>query len=235
MFAKAIAENREAIYAVLTSSPPHPQAITPSIGSAFMIAPTLLITAAHCLDDPERPGVAGSGHLSVIRAPDIGRKPEAVTVTARDEEKDLALLRIDAPRSSACLRLLDGAIPPGTRCGSSGFPRIAVEGAPGTGIALIELFQGAEICAFANTTGLDGAPVARYETDSPMYGDAAGCPGFLPSGEVFGMYSRFVPDHQTAGDGPGGPQGYTRAGISLWVPSTEIIAFASNHGVALRP
>ena len=235
MFGKAIAENREAIYAVLASSPPGPRAITPSNGSAFMIAPGLLITAARCLEDASRPGAPLVGPLSVIRAPDIGRKPEAAVVAARDDAKDLALLRVDAPRSSACLRLLDVPVPPGTRCGSSGFPRISVDVAPGAGISLIELFQGGEICAFATATGLDGRPVGRYETDSPMYGDAVGCPGFLHSGEVFGMYSRFVAAPAAGGQRPGGAGGRACAGVSLWIPSTEILSFAKAHGATLRP
>lgn len=233
MFSKTITRNREAIYAVLASSPVPPHAITPSIGSAFMVAPGLLVTAAHAIDDALAPGVDPEGTLSVIRAPDIGRKPEPVALAARDDRTDLALLRLDDPRSTACLRLLDGPVPVGTRCGSSGFPRILVDTPPpARGISLIELFQGAEICAFVDATGLDGAPAARYETDSPMYGDAAGCPGFLPSGEVFGMYSRFVPSPAER-SGPSDAEQRTRAGVSLWVPSMEILAFARAHGAPL--
>lgn len=235
MFGNAIAEIREAVYAVLASAPPGPKAITPSIGSAFMVAPGLLVTAAHCLDDASREGQPQPGRLAVIRAPDIGKAPEAVAVAARDDAKDLALLRIDSPRSRACLRLLGRQVPPGTRCGSSGFPRITVDAVPGLGISLIELFQGAEIRAFVNAAGPDGVPAGRYETDSPMYGDAAGCPGFLPSGEVFGMYSRFVPDLSAAGGAAEDAEGRARTGISLWVPSMEIIAFARAHGAARKP
>jgi hypothetical protein len=233
MFSKALSENREAVYAVLTSSPLQPRAITPSIGSAFMISPGLLVTAAHCLDDPSRPGALPYRDLSVIRAPDIGKKTEPVSLVARDDGKDLALLRIDAPRSCACMKLLDAPVPVGTHCGSTGFPSIAVDSAPRLGISLIELFQGADICAFVDSAGLDGVPVSRYETDSPMYGDAAGCPGFVSSGEVFGMYGRFVPDPSVPGEVPGDPESHTRTGVSLWVPSMEIIAFAKDNGVEL--
>ncbi len=233
MFEKTVAGNREAIYAVLSTAPPHPRAITPSFGSAFMVAPGLLVTAAHCLDDASPPGAPPIGNLSVIRAPDIGKEPEPVSLAARDDGRGLALLRIDAPRSRACLKLLSAPVPAGTHCGSSGFPRITVDSTPGLGIALMELFQGADICAFATSAGLDGNPVSRYETDSPMYGDAAGCPGFVASGEVFGMYLRFVPDLPDAAKGAGDPERSTRTGVSLWVPSMEIIAFAKSNGVAL--
>ena len=233
MFSKTIAENREAIYAVLTDSPLPPQAITPSIGTAFMVAPGLLVTAAHCLQDASQPGNPPYANPSVIRAPDIGRKTEPVSLVARDDGKDLALLRIDAPRSFACLKLLDAPVPVGTRCGSSGFPCITVDSSPRLGISLIELFQGADVSAFVTSAGLDGIPVSRYETDSPMYGDAAGCPGFVASGGVFGMYNRFVPDPPVSGERAGEPERHTRTGVSLWVPSMEIIAFVKSNGVAL--
>jgi hypothetical protein len=234
MFAKAIAENRDSIYAVLTASPLAPRAITPSVGTAFMVAPGLLVTAAHVLEDATRPAAPQEGALSVIRAPDIGRNAEPVCVVTRDDSRDLALLRVESPRSTACLRLLDGPVAVGTRCGSSGFPRILVDAAPAAGISLIELFQGVEICAFAIATGLDGSRLGRYETDSPIYGDAAGCPGFLPSGDVFGMYSRFVPGPPAAAGSPAGPEPPVRDGVSLWVPSMEIIAFAKAAGAPLR-
>jgi Trypsin-like peptidase domain len=230
VFANTVADNRESIYAILSSSPLPPRAITPAVGSAFMLAPGFLVTAAHCLDDPSKPGSPPYESLSVIRAPDIGRKPSPAAVVARDDARDLALLRVDSPSSSACLRLVGAEVPVGTRCGTSGFPRIVVDVAPGRGVSLIELFQGGEITAYV--PGTDADPGGRYETDSPVYGDASGCPGFLASGEVFGMYRQFVP--AVAIDGGSGAAGEaTRAGTSVWVPSMEIVAFARAHGVPL--
>ena len=130
MFEKALTENREAIYAILSSSPTGPNAITPSLGSAFMVAPGLLVTSARCLRDESRPGAPPHEGLRVIRALDIGKEPEPVTVLAANARKDLALLRIAAPRSTACLRLLDAPVPVGTHCGTAGFPRITVDQLP---------------------------------------------------------------------------------------------------------
>ena len=76
-----------------------------------------------------------------------------------------------------------------------------------------------------------GNTVTFYETDSLMYGGSSGCPGFLESGKVFGMHNRSVleaPKGGQQGDTTG-----TRLAISMWVPSMDIIAFASAHGVKL--
>lgn len=211
MFEKALAENREAVYAILSSSPPDPKAITPSIGTAFMVAPGLLVTAARCLRDESKPGAPPHEGLRVIRAPDIGREPEPVAVLAANARKDIALLRIVSPRSGACLRLLGNPIPVGTHCGTAGFPRISVDESPASALSLIELFQGAEISGFVSAVGTDGHDDTRYETDSPLYGDASGCPGFLPSGEVFGMCHN--------------PVGIPPSDVTHWVPSMTILAF----------
>ncbi|MBP2684785.1 MAG: Trypsin-like peptidase domain [Deltaproteobacteria bacterium] len=211
MFEKSLAENREAIYAVLSASPLGANAVTPSLGSAFMVAPGLLVTAARCLRDETRPGAPPREGLRVIRAPDIGKKPEPVSILAANARKDLALLRIASPRSTACLRLLDAPVPVGTHCGTAGFPRITVDQLPSSAVSLIELFQGVDISSFVSTTGTDGYVDTRYETDSPLYGDPSGSPGFLPSGEVFGMCRL--------------PDGPPPAGVSFWVPSMTILAF----------
>ncbi len=219
MFEKAVTGNREAIYAILGSPPLPPNAITPSLGTAFMVATGLLVTAARCILDAAKPGDPPQGKVRVIRAPDIGRKAEPAAVIAADARKDLALLRIDAPRSAACLQLLDAPVPAGTHCGTSGFPRIAVDSGPVTGVSLIELFQGADISSFVSDTDSNGDTMSRYETDSPLYGDSSGCPGFVASGEVFGMF------HQCGR--------HPWPGVSLWVPSMEIIAFLNDNGVII--
>lgn len=234
MFAKAIARNREAIYAILGSSPLQSNAITPSLGSAFMVAPGLLITAAHCILDGSKPAKAPRENLRVIRAADIGKKGEPAIVVASDGGKDLALLRIDAPRSTACLKLLDAPVPIGTHCGTSGFPCITVDSVPFSGSSLIELFQGADISSFLKATGPNGDAASRYETDSPLYGDSSGCPGFVESGEVFGMCRRSVVDPPGNDGMPGGSAGPSGSGVTLWIPSMDIIAFAKANGVALR-
>ena len=104
MFEKALSENREAIYAILAPASLPPGAATPSGGTAFMIAPGLLVTAARCVPGGSDPGTVPCPELSLIRAPDIGRGTERATLVSLDRGKGLALLRIDAPRSAAFLR-----------------------------------------------------------------------------------------------------------------------------------
>ena len=217
MFEKALAEIREAVYAILSSSPLHPNAISPSIGSAFMVAPGLLVTAARCLRDDSAPGEPPREGLRVIRAPDIGKEPEPVSVLAANAWLDLALLRISSPRSTACVRLLDAPVPVGTHCSTAGFPKILFDRPPSSTISLIELFQGADISSYVSATGTDGRTVCRYETDSPLYGDPSGSPGFIASGEVFGM-CHF-------------PPGDPAPAVTRWVPSMAILSFLKGKGI----
>ena len=219
MFTKALAENREAIYAILASSPLPPEAATPSGGTAFMIAPGLLVTAARCVPGGSDPGDLSRPQLSLVRAPDIGRGTERATLVSLDRGKGLALLRIDAPRSAAFLRILDAPVPIGTQCAYSGFPRISMGPAPRPGASLIEMFQGASVSSFVRTAGPGGEPVSCYVTDAPLVGDASGCPGFIASGEVFGMINC--------------PPGDIRSAVPSWVPSMDIVSFARGNGVPL--
>jgi hypothetical protein len=219
MFEKALAENREAIYAILASSSLPPGAATPSGGTAFMIAPGMLVTAASCVSGGSDPGNLSCSELSLVRAPDIGRGTERATVVCLDRGKGLALLRIDVPRSAAFLKILDAPVPIGTQCAYSGFPRISMDPAPRPGASLIEMFQGASVSSFVSTAGQGGEVVSYYVTDAPLVGDASGCPGFVPSGEVFGML------YCLPGD--------IRSAVPSWVPSMDIVSFARGNGVPL--
>ena len=219
MFEKALSENREAIYAILAPASLPPGSATPSGGTAFMIAPGLLVTAARCVPGGSGTGTVPCPELSLIRAPDIGRGTERATLVSLDRGKGLALLRIDAPRSAAFLRLLAAPVPIGTQCAYSGFPRLAMDPAPLPGASLIEMFQGANVSSFVRTAGPGGEPVSCYVTDSPLVGDASGCPGFTSSGEVFGMLNC--------------PPGDLRSAVPSWVPSMDIVSFALDNGVPL--
>ena len=219
MFANALAENREAIYAILASSPLPPEAATPSGGTAFMIAPGLLVTAARCIPGGSDPDDLPCPELSLVRAPDIGRGTERATLVSLDRGKGLALLRIDAPRSASFLRLLDAPVPIGSQCAYSGFPRISMGPAPRPGASLIEMFQGASVSAFLRATAPGGEPLTWYVTDAAIVGDPSGCPGFLPSGEVFGMLNC--------------PPGDIRSAVPSWVPSMDIVSFTRGSGFSV--
>jgi len=63
MFEKAVAKNREAIYAILASPPLPPETATPSGGTAFMIAPVGAVDGHRIL----RPGQRSSAPAVNIR------------------------------------------------------------------------------------------------------------------------------------------------------------------------
>ena len=122
MFTAACASNREAIYGVLGTTITPPNKCDVKNGTAFMIAPGVLATAAHFVhvaNDPRRPT---HQTLEAIRAPDIGQQMENASLIAEDKEVDIALLRIASPRSTACLTLMATQASPGADCGSLGFP-----------------------------------------------------------------------------------------------------------------
>jgi len=229
-FVKACAANRRAIYGLLASSPIKPQGTNLSNGSAFMVAPGLLVTAAHSVyfeNDPTKPP---HKRYELIRAPDVGQQMEIATLVAVDNVKDLALLRIAAPRSTARLKMLKGRVPSGTPCGSLGFP-LAQVGVTSQGVVsfnLWERFQGANVSRFGTDTDNNGNTITFYETDSLMYEGSSGCPGFIRSGEVFGVQSRSLVQAPKAG-----AAAVTRLAISMWVSSTDIIAFVARNGVVL--
>jgi hypothetical protein len=91
--------------------------------------------------------------------------------------------------------------------------------APRPGASLIEMFQGACVSSFVRTAGPGGDVVSYYVTDAPLVGDASGCPGFIPSGEVFGMLYC--------------PPGDIRSAVPSWVTSMDIVSFARDNGVPL--
>lgn len=234
MFSKACAQVRESIYGVLGSSQLSEKEITFTNATAFMIAPGVLSTAAHFIHIKNDPSKPIHTKFEVIRAPDIGQAMETAKLIAEEPTIDIALLRIDNPRSDVCVSLEAERVPRGTSCGSYGFPlaRIVVTKTE-KGFRLVERFQGANISAFIPHPS--SQQLFHYETDSLMYRGSSGCPGFLTNGNVFGMHVRVrvekpkeAPDtsKQTG-------QAATRLSISLWVSSMDIINFAKANGIVV--
>jgi len=219
MFTKICLENREAIYGLLSRRNTAPDQVSSSTGSAFAVAPGILVTAAHCVFDQSDPAHPPFSDFLVIRAPDVGRPHEVASLVAFDEGTDLAILKISSPRSQAFLRLADRPAFVGEHCGALGFPLSGVEATPsGLLHTLIERFQSAAVCAC-----LTEGTQTLYETDSPMYPGSSGCPGFLPDGTVFGMHNRSLlhgrDSHRTC--------------ISRWVPAATIRKYLTAHDVLL--
>jgi len=234
MFSKACSQVRESIYGVVGSSQVSEKEVNFTNGTGFMIAPGVLSTAAHFVHVENDTSKPAHTKFQVIRAPDIGQKLETAQLIAEETAKDIALLRIDNPRSNICISLEANRVPIGTSCGSYGFPlaRVVIT-KTGKSFKLVERFQGASISAFVTPTS--GQHPSYYETDAIMYKGSSGCPGFLTNGNVFGMHIRVrVERPKESSDSPKQTgQAETRLAISIWVPSMDIINFAKANGIAV--
>jgi S1-C subfamily serine protease len=235
MFKQSCSQIRNALYGVIGSSKVGNQ-INCSNGTAFMIAPGVLATAAHLAHVESNPSKPAHTLFETIRAPDIGQSMEKAQLIAEDPIRDIAILRINNPRSNTCVTLEPNVVPIGTSCGSLGFPLASITFTPaGKAFNLVERFQGSSISAF-HTQTLSGRQLSFYEIDALMYGGSSGCPGFLVNANVFGMQVRSVidkPRGDLAGPHDKQAQTETRLAISILVPSIDIIAFAKNNGIAL--
>ncbi|UCB43250.1 MAG: trypsin-like peptidase domain-containing protein [Dehalococcoidales bacterium] len=234
MFSKACSQVRESIYGVLGSSNINAKRVNITNATAFMIAPGILSTAAHFVHVENDPSKPVHTSFEAIRMPDIGQQMETAQLVAEDSAKDIALLRIDNPRSNTCVPLEAKRVPIGTSCGSSGFPLAQVVIAKaGKMFNLVERFQGASISAFITQADRSGQQLSYYETDALMYRGSSGCPGFLTNGTVFGMHnrSRVEKPKGTSSSSIQMGQAETRLAISIWVSSMDIIDFAKAHGI----
>ena len=185
MFANSSAIVHESVYGVLGFSQVGPNQVNAANGTAFMIAPGVIVTAAHFVHVGNNLTNPVHTHFEAIRAPDVGQPMENAVFIAEDSVRDIALLRLQNPRSSVSVALTTVRLPIGTSCGSLGFPlaRVTFTSA-GRSINLIQRFQGASISAFPTQQHPSGRALDFYETDALMYSGSSGCPGFLRDGLV---------------------------------------------------
>ena len=236
MFAAACAQLRESVYGLTAMSSVSPNQVNYCTGTAFMIASGVLATAGHAAHIDNDPSKSVHSVFEVIRAPDIGMPPEPATLIGVDTVRDVALLKLSAPRSSICVTALSGLAVRGTSCGALGFPLASVAFGPaGHMFNLMERFQGANISAYYPVPLLGGGSQNVYETDALMYGGSSGCPGFLLDGKVFGMHvSSVIQQTMAAPNASAGPPPSpvsNRLAISIWVPMADIDLFARASGV----
>jgi S1-C subfamily serine protease len=231
-FSKACSKIREAIYGIKASSQVSSNQFNFSTGTAFMIAPGILITTAHLCHVENNPTQPRHSNFEVIRAPNVGEKLEKCTFVAEDIERDLALLRIDSPRSTKCVRFSLQKIPVGTPVGSFGFPLAYIDAATGI-FRLIERFQGAHISSFHPIITPSGRELYSYETDALMYRGSSGCPGFLSNEKVFGMHNASIIDRPRQVNEREARQ-EIRLAISLWIPADDIVKFAKSNSIEIE-
>lgn len=229
MFQQACSGIRESVYGVKCSSPIGGSRFTASLGSAFMISPGILSTCAHLLHVNSDVLKPIHKTFEVIRAPDIGQSMENARVIAEDANKDIALLKLDTPRSNQCVTFDPNVVDIGTTCGSLGFPLAGID--PQGRFNLVLRFQGAFVSSFDISN-------ANYEVDALMYSGSSGSPGFTSNGKVIGMQhlSRIPSAPQIGQSNPQTSSGLSqtnRFAISLWVTSKQIIDFANNNGIKI--
>lgn len=236
MFEKICPKIRKAVYGMNGLSQVAPRRVNHTNGTAFMIAPGILATAAHLVHVEADFTKPVHSLFEVIRAPDIGQKMEAARLIVEDTIRDIALLKIEKPRSKNCIFLKKDTVSIGTNCGSLGFP-LAIVGftKKGRSFNLIERYQGANISAFHMQLDACGRQLSYYETDALMYGGSSGCPGFLLNGQVFGMHVKSVIEKpkRKSKNAVDKQKKSARLAISLWVPSADIISFAKANNIAL--
>jgi hypothetical protein len=227
MFVNACNQIRETIYGVMGLSVLATNQVAASNGTAFMIAPGIIATAAHLCHLNSDSTQPRHSQFEAIRSPDVGQSLEAATFIAEDTQRDIALLRLTSPRSNACVVLDVNRIPSGTPCGSLGFPLASVSfSQSGRLFNLVERFQSASVSAFISIAQ-SGQQLSQYETDSLMYPGSSGCPGFLENAKVFAMHVRSVMDQNAA------QTSQTRISISRWVPASDIRDFARTNGISV--
>ena len=228
MFAQACEHIRESVYGINGFSTISQNQVNITNGTAFMIAPGILATVAHVTHVNNEMREPVHSRFDVIRAPDVGQPLEQAVFIAEDPVHDIALLKMDSPRSPASVRLAAHQPRRGTNWGSLGFPLASVTVEQGRRMFhLTERFQGAYLSGFNHRIDESGNNVLFYESDHLMYPGSSGCPAFLTDGLVIGMQKGSLAQRATQ------EQPDQRVAISLWVPSTEIIAFAARNTVTL--
>ena len=216
MFQESCARNRNAIYAIIGSTPIQSTSIDGGInynaGTGFTIAPGIIVTAAHIIHNAAVPEHSTHSTFAAIRAPDIGQSFESITLISEDLQRDVALFRITNPRSAEYLNLESTRVPIGTLCGSQGFPFAHFEpNQQGQSIFIAtERFQGSHISSYISIGDPTGRSMNFYETDSLMYPGSSGCPVFLANSKVVGMQVRSLMENNPSNPAAGGIRGRFR-------------------------
>ena len=233
MFSISSKDIRESTYGLLAGSGISQNgsqvAVNASNGTAFMVAPGYLVTAAHSIHQEGNPNKPIHQGFECIRTPDIGQQMEKAIFIDEDSIHDIALLKIEKPRSSSVVEFVKEILPRGTSCGFLGFPLANVQFFPDgkRQFNLFERFQGAYISNFITHNLGTAQQRTFYEIDTLMYSGSSGCPAFNIDAKIFGMQVGSVmqkrkEDNQTE-----------RVAISLVVPSAEIISFLKSQKIGI--
>lgn len=208
-----------------------------SFGTAFMIAPGVLATAAHAIRVGKSTSAARHDHIVVIQGPNLeANRMEQVTRILEDLDRDIALLQIDDPRSRDCVVLEAATISRGALCGSLSYPyAILSHNALDREFRDVLRFKSATVsCHYTETLQL-GRQISFYEIDTALYEGSNGCPVFCEDGKVFGMALKTRTLLSPVPQGAEHNQGSAEKPLAFqaMVPSNDIIDFAARNGIAL--
>ena len=157
MFVQACSQIHECIYGLLGHSQIGSNQVNVTNGTGFMIAPGILVTAGHFCHVDNDPSKQVHARFEVIRSPEIGQSMEIATFIATDATRDIALLRLEKPRSTSCVQLECNRVLTGTSCGSLGFPLASVVFSnTGRMFNVFERFQGASISTYQSSIDPSG-------------------------------------------------------------------------------
>lgn len=118
MFAAACATLRPTVYSVCVASTSSTREGSISLGTGFVIAPGVLVTASHLL---ERHAANETVEVHVCSRQTLDSQPYAwAEIAAKDASRELLLL--NAETGAAVVRLALAGVPMGTACGILGYP-----------------------------------------------------------------------------------------------------------------
>ncbi len=231
MFADACQSIMKSLYAVAAMSHLENNQTNVALGSAFSVAPGLLVTAAHLLHCKKKEGHTRHEVFYALRARTTGMMTsETPTIVAEDLVRDIALLRVSTPPPAPSVKLEIAEVAIGTPCGFLGFPlaRMVTIEKPEFRVR----FQAAHVSAFTMVTDQTGRTLPFYEVDRYMYQGSSGCPSFLVSGKVFGMHAKSVHDPSSQSVSKR-PEDTPRVAVSLSVPAKDILSFLASNEISL--
>jgi hypothetical protein len=225
MFTDAYTTIRESTYALIGRS----KGKTISNGTAFMIAPGVLVTAAHVLYREKGDSSSFQDNIGVIRDPEIntGQRLETAKAIAVDVECDIGILEIENPRTKSFVALTTDRLLTGTEVGAAGYALMdANQVMANLAVPLLRFQAGHVSATYSKRDSASARQLVYSETDMPMYGGSSGCPGFLLSGEVFGMH---VAEWHDGGneEKPG------QRAFSMWVPASALISLARKNNIEI--
>lgn len=234
MFKKACGIIREGLYGFMGTSVISRNGLQVNVnatnGTAFMVAPGYLVTAAHAVHQNSDYTKPIHENFEVIRAPDIGKKMKKASFVGEyivnNINFDIALLKIENDKDAHTMVLTEKIIKRGTNCGFLGFPLAKVQFTPDGNkqFSLFERFQGAHISNYISSSGGQSNGRDFYEIDRLMYPGSSGCPVFTTDAKILGMQVMVIQEKTNDNQ-------LEKIDISLVVPSKEILRFLKDKKV----